>query len=127
MTMKIVYPPADTKQLFAYGDLHARFDQVGKILTLEMATNQHSEYVSISSLRQASAESPEIKQSPSITKNGAKRTQQRQKQVTQSGQDQSPQVTIPEPMVTENGTTTAVWQFLEVSPQRIPTFVHLKY
>lgn len=125
--MNVEYPPADTKKLFAYGDLRARFDQSGKILTLEMATNQHSEYVSISSLRQTSAESPEIKQSPNISKNGAKRTQQRQKQLAQSGQDQSPQVSIPEPMVTENGTTTAVWQFLEVSAQDIPIFVGLKY
>lgn len=125
--MKVEYPHADTKKLFAYGDLRARFDQGGKILTLEMATNQHSEYVSISSLRQTSAESPEIKQSPSISKNGGKRTQQRQKQLAQAGQDQTPQVPIPEPMVTENGTTTAVWQFLEVSVHNIPIFVDLKY
>lgn len=125
--MKTNYPPADTKKLFAYGDLCARFDQVGKILTLEMVTNQHNEYVSISSLRQTSAESPEIKQSPNISKNGAKRSQQRQKQLAQLGQDQSPQVPIPEPMVTENGTTVAVWEFLEVSAQDIPIFVDLKY
>lgn len=103
-------------QLFAHGQLRAQFDQSGKIDLLDLVTNEHSEYVPRTNLLQTAAASPDIKQSPSQSKAAGKRgSQQRQKQQVQAAQDQTPQVTIPDSMVNDSGTTQAVLHFLEIA------------
>lgn len=105
--------------------MRAQFDQSGKIDLLDLVTNEHSEYVPRTNLLQTAAASPDIKQSPSQSKAAGKRgSQQRQKQQVQAAQDQTPQVTIPDTMVNDSGTTQAVLQFLEVSIDHTQPFVN---
>lgn len=99
-------------QLILKGQLRAQFDQQTKIDILDLITTEHSEYIPRTTLVQAAAESPEIKQSPNTSKATGKRAQQRQKQ--QQLENQPPQVSVPETAFHDSGTTPAVWQFLEV-------------
>ena len=96
------------------GRLSAQFDPQGKIDILDLATNEHSELVPRTKLIQSAEGSPELKQSPNVSKN-AKRAQQRAKQQLQIPQDQSRQASIPDSMVTDWGTTTSVSGLLEVN------------
>lgn len=93
---------------------------------LDLVTNKHNEYIPRGSLMQTAAESPEIKQSPSISKNGGKRgIHQRQKMQAQTAQDPNRQAPPPESMVNDYGITKDVWQFLEVSAHHTPAAVSL--
>ncbi len=79
---------------------------------LELFTSRHDEYIPREVLVQTAAESPDIKQSPNISKSGNKRARGKQPQQVQ---DQPRQAPIPDSMVTEYGVTRTVQQFLEVS------------
>ena len=98
-----------TKQVVAHGSLRAMYDGNGKIDVLDMQTNEHSEYVPRQKLG-VQAVSPEQKQSPKVSKNMAKRAQQRQAQQPQ------PQLglIVPESIINDAGTTNSVSMFLEV-------------
>ena len=79
---------------------------------LDLVTTRHDEYIPREVLIQTAAESPDIKQSPNISKSGSKRARGKQPQQVQ---DQPRQVSIPDRMVTDYGVTAAIQQFLEVS------------
>ena len=100
-------------QLVSMGTLSAQFDQHGKMDVLEIVATEHNEYIPRAGLVQTAAESPELKQSPNMSKAASKR-QSKQKQ-QQPPQDQPPQIPIPESAVTDLGITQAIQQFLEVS------------
>ena len=59
-------------------------------------------------------ESPDLKQSPTMSKTQSKRAQQQQKQQAAANKNQPPQAPIPASMVNEFGTTRAVQEFLEL-------------
>ena len=94
------------------GKLRAHFDQNSKMDAMDFVTNRHEEYIPREVLVQTAAESPDIKQSPNISKSGSKRARGKQ---AQQVQDQPRQVSIPERVVTDYGVTFAIQQFLEVS------------
>ena len=71
----------------------------------------HNEYIHRAGLVQTAAKSPEIKQSPNVSK--ARR--QTRKAQQQPPDDQPPQIPIPKSAVTDMGVTNAIQQFLEVS------------
>ncbi len=79
---------------------------------LDLVTTRHDEYIRHDVLVQTAAESPDIKQSPNISKSGSKRARGKQPQQVQ---DQPRQVSIPDRMVTDYGVTSAIQEFLEVS------------
>ena len=79
---------------------------------LDLVTTQHDEYIPRNGLLQTAAESPDLKQSPNISKSGSKRARGKQAQPLP---DQPPQIPIPERMVTDYGVTATIQQFLEVS------------
>ena len=79
---------------------------------LDLVTTRHEEYIPREILVQTAAESPDIKQSPNISKSGSKRARGKQPQQVQ---DQPRQASIPDRMVTDYGVTGVVQQFLEVS------------
>lgn len=99
-------------QLVSVGKLRAHFDQNSKMDAMDFVTNRHEEYISREVLVQSAAESPDIKQSPNISKSGSKRARGKQPQQVQ---DQPRQVPIPDRVVTDYGVTVAIQQFLEVS------------
>lgn len=100
-------------QLVVQGSLKAQFDASQRLDVLDWVTTEHNEYIPRAQLLQAAAESPELKQSPTMSKATSKRAQQRQKQQL-AEKDQPPQAPIPKSIVNEWGTTPAVSQFLEV-------------
>jgi hypothetical protein len=73
-----------------------------KLEMLDITVTSHNEFIPRSLLQ--SLELSEQKQSPKVSKNTAKRAQK-----------QSPQITLPESMVTYNGVPTQVMGFLEVA------------
>ena len=93
------------------GTLRAQFDQQGKLDVLEIAASEHNEYILRAGLVQTAAKSPDIKQSPNMSKAASKRRKAQQ----QSSDDQPPQIPIPKSAVTDMGVTNAIQQFLEVS------------
>lgn len=93
------------------GTLRAQFDQQGKLDVLDIAALEHNEYIPRAGLVQTAAESPEIKQSPNMSKAAGKRRKAQQ----QPPDDQPPQIPIPKSAVTDMGVTNAIQQFLEVS------------
>lgn len=99
-------------QLVLNGQLRAVFNQDQKMDILDLTTHEHKEYIPRAMLVQTAAESPEIKQSPNASKGSSKRAQQKQKQ--QQQENQPPQVPIPESAFHECGTTSVIWNFLEV-------------
>ena len=94
-------------QLVTYGLLKAQLDSNSKIESLEFFTTKHSEYIP-RSLLQSMAESPDMKQSPKMSKTQGKKAQSRQ-QPPPPGT-----ITLPRPTVSEWGVTPPVMQFLEV-------------
>lgn len=76
-------------------------------------TSEHSEYVPRRQLLQMVSESPEIKQSPNVSKAAGKR-QQRQKPL-QVPDEQRPQISVPKSSVNEWGLPAQVLALLEVS------------
>ena len=105
---------ANEQQIIHSGTLSAQFDHLGKIDILEMHPQEHQELVPRAQLLQSAQSSPDVKNSPSASKNAkTKGAQQRQKQL--QVRDQLPQAPVPESMVnTDVGTTKGVQQFLEV-------------
>lgn len=79
---------------------------------LEIMTDGYEELVPLKNLESAQG-SPEMKQSPNVSKN-SKRSQQRQKQQIQILKDQPQLAPIPDPSANDCGTTDAVSKFLEV-------------
>lgn len=94
-------------QLVTHGSLKAQLDSNSKIESLEFFTQKHAEYIP-RSLLQSMADSPDMKQSPKMSKSQGKKAQQRQQQQS------TPTVSLPRPTVSEWGVTTSVMQFLEV-------------
>lgn len=105
------------------GNLRAQFDQNGRIDILDLVTTEHNEYIPRVQLQPA-VESPDHKQSPSISKATGKRaSQQRGKQQLQAPQEQAPQIVVPTSMVNSYGVTDAVSRFLEVNVRSSPATV----
>lgn len=75
-----------------------------KIEMLDIVVMSHTEYLPRSQLQALG--SPDLKQSPKVSKNMGKRGQPKQ--------PPQPQIQLPESMVTPNGVPTAVMSFLEV-------------
>ncbi|KAL4803546.1 LIM-domain binding protein-domain-containing protein [Aspergillus unguis] len=98
-----IYWFTNDAQLFTTGTLKAHFDIQNKIEMLDLVVMNHTEYLPRSQLQALELDQ---KQSPKLTKNG-KRAQQKQ--------PQQPAITLPESMVTANGVTPAVLEFLEVA------------
>ncbi|KAL3474983.1 LIM-domain binding protein-domain-containing protein [Aspergillus californicus] len=99
-----IYWFTNDAQLFATGTLRAHFDFQNKIEMLDIVIMNHTEYLPRSQLQVL--ETPDLKQSPKVTKNTGKRAQK---------QAQQPAFTLPESMVTSNGVPTPVMSFLEVA------------
>lgn len=97
------------------GSLKAQFNSEGKLDLLDLATPEHNELVPRSKLVGSAQGSPELKQSPNVSKN-SKRAQQRQKQQQQqqASQDQLSHAPIPDSTIGHMGTTNGVFIFLEV-------------
>lgn len=74
-----------------------------KIEMLDIVVMNHTEYLPRSQLQALG--SPDLKQSPKVSKNMGKRG---------AKQPPQPQIQLPESMVTPNGVPTAVMSFLEV-------------
>ena len=102
------------EQLLATGYLHAEFNREDLFELLEIVITEHTEYVPRQSLENTRIESPELKQSPTMSKPQSKRAQQQQKQQAAASKNHVPQAPIPKSAVNENGTTDAVWQFIEI-------------
>lgn len=91
------------------GSLRALFDRQGKIDLLDVVTNSHQEYIPRNLIH--IPESPDLTQSPKITKSMSK------KQRAQAQAQVQPQVTMPDSKLTDYGVTAAVLSFLEVCLQ----------
>ena len=115
------FKPLNIPQVITTGRLGAQFDPQGKIDILDLATNEHSEFVPRAKLIQSAQGSPEMKQSPNTSKNAKRASQQRQKQQLQVPQD--PQTSVPDSMVNEYGTTASVSRLLEVEALGCPLLV----
>ncbi|KAL9067619.1 MAG: hypothetical protein Q9161_006808, partial [Pseudevernia consocians] len=107
-----VYWFTNGHQLVSQGNLRCQFDQNWRIDLLELTTVEHSEYVPRQELLRSAAESPDIKQSPNISKSSGKRAQQ-QRQKQQHAQDQPAPKPVPSSMVLEYGMTKGAQTYLE--------------
>lgn len=95
-----------------HGQLKAKFNTTAHLDFLEWVTFEHKEYVSLTELEKSVPESPELKQSPSMSKN-SKKSQAKQKD-QQLARGQGRHIPVPKPLVTEFGFPKAVQQCLEV-------------
>ena len=104
---------ADLVQVVLTGNLRAKFDGNNLLDLFEWTTSRHEEYVSLQDLEASALESPDLKQSPSMSKNAKRAAQQKQKE--QAAREQARHITIPKPSVNDMGLTPAVMECLEVS------------
>ncbi|KAI2413054.1 hypothetical protein LOZ41_003465 [Ophidiomyces ophidiicola] len=92
-------------QLVSRGAIKAYFNPNGQIDVLDIGTNGHTEYIPRNLLQ--NPESPDQKQSPKVNKAFTKRMQQKQ--------SITPNVSLPDSVVTDDGVPVAVMRFLEVA------------
>ena len=98
------------------GSLRAKFDSSHSLDLFEwIPTSSHREYVALDELRKTAMESPELKQSPSMSKNAAKRAQSQKNKELPIAKDQPRQIAVPKSLVNEYGLTPIVAHCLEVS------------
>ena len=101
-------------QLRMNGNLRAKFDASHALELLEWVTTQFSEFIPLDQLQKSIAQSPEVKQSPTMSKATGKRAQQQRQKEQEAAKNQPPQVPLPTSLVSDVGLTPAVMQCLEV-------------
>lgn len=94
--------------------MRVQFNESQRIDVLEMITIENKEYIPRLQLLESMDQSPEIKQSPSISKNQGKKAQQ-QRQKEEEARRKPPQAFVPRSAVGEWGLPNGVLEFLEVS------------
>lgn len=94
--------------------MRVQFNEFQKIDVLEMITVENKEYIPRLQLLESMEQSPEMKQSPSITKSQGKKAQQ-QRQKEEEAKRRQPQAFVPRSVVGEWGLPNGVSEWLEVN------------
>ena len=105
-----------------FGMLRAQFTPAGQMTLLEITATEHSEMIPREKLLRTAADSPEMKQSPTMSKNQGKggRAQGKGKAATAPRKDGPSLVPIPPKAVNYFGITNKVQNFFEVSVENMP-------
>ena len=101
-------------QLRMNGNLRARFDASNALELFEWVTTQHNEFIPLDQLQKSATQSPELKQSPTMSKSTGKRAQQQRQKEQEAAKKQQLQAPIPSSIVSDVGLTPAVMHCLEV-------------
>ena len=94
------------------GQIRARYNAALQLDLFEWETTEHEEWFARTTLDALGPESPDLKQSPSTSKN-SKKTQQKQKE--QQAKSQARNIAVPKPITDDTGLPRAVYTVLEVS------------
>ena len=105
-----------------FGMLRAQFTPTGQMTLLEITATEHSEMIPREKLLRTAADSPEMKQSPTMSKNQGKgsRAQGKGKAAAAPRKDGPSLAPIPPNAVNYFGITNKVLGFFEVSIQDVP-------
>lgn len=109
-----IYWLTNGHQLRMDGSLKAKFDANHMLELLEWSTTYFKEFIPLEQLKKSAGQSPELKQSPTISKSTGKRAQQQRQKEQEAARNQPLQVPLPKSIVSDVGLTPAVIECLEV-------------
>ncbi|KAL9635636.1 MAG: hypothetical protein Q9164_003329 [Protoblastenia rupestris] len=95
--------------------MRAQYNRDHALDILDLVTEEHTEFIPRAQLVSTQIDSPELKQSPTMSKAQSKRAQQQRQKQAAAEKDHLPQTPVPKSIVNEWGATRAVWQFLELA------------